>query len=187
MGGGDKALLQVGEWSMLDRVVNRLGAQTSWLVLNTNGDVRRFFSFDLPIVPDATPGFHGPLSGLLAGMRWAERNTDAAWVVTVPCDTPFLPDNLVNRFTEELAAGAEIAVCRSRGRLHPIIGLWPIALADALEAWLSGQPERAAHAWLASRRWSAVDFAMEGDLDPFFNVNTPDDLVVARRYASTLP
>ncbi len=184
MGGGDKALLTVGRQSILERVIERLAGQTSRLVLNANGDVARFLPFGLPIVPDTSPDYGGPLFGMLAGMRWAERNSDAGWIATAPADAPFLPRDLVSRLAEGLTDDAAIAVCRSRGRLHPVIGLWPVALADALEAWLADQPQRAAHAWLATRRCSVVDFAMDGDVDPFFNVNTPADLDVARRYAS---
>ncbi len=187
MGGGDKALLSVGERSMLQRVIVRLGDQTARLVLNANGDAGRFAAFELPIVADATPGFGGPLFGMLAGMRWAARNGDAAWIVTVPSDVPFLPGDLVARLAAGLADDAEVAVCRSSGRLHPIIGLWPVALAEALDAWLSSQPRRAAQAWLETRRWAAVDFATHGAVDPFFNVNTPDDLAAARQHARALP
>lgn len=186
LGGGDKTLLHVGERSMLERVIERLENQTSRLILNANGDTERFASFGLPIVSDALPTFGGPMFGLLAGMTWAQRNTDARWIVTAPSDAPFLPADLVTR----LAAGlddAEVAVCRSGGRLHPIIALWSVALADKLEAWLSTQPQRAAHAWLATRRWSAVDFDAQGGVDPFFNVNTPDDLAAARHHASASP
>ncbi len=187
MGGGDKALLTVAEQSMLQRVIAHLDAHTDRLVLNANGDADRFRSFALPIVPDATPGLGGPLFGMLAGMRWAAQNTNAAWVVTVPADAPFLPADLVSRLAAELIGDAEVAVCCSGGRLHPIIGLWPVSLADTIETWLSDQPRRSAHAFLETRRHAAVDFAIVGGLDPFFNVNTPDDLAAARQLADGLP
>ncbi len=101
----------------------------------------------------------------------------------MPADAPFLPTDLVSRLHAGLTADAEIAVARSLGRLHPIIALWPVALADALEAWLAQADRHAVRSWLETRRWSAVDFAGEDGIDPFFNVNTPEDLALARAHA----
>ena len=94
-----------------------------------------------------------------------------------------MPGDLVVRLRAGLTQDAEIAVARSLDRVHPIIALVPVSLADALETWLADPSQRAAKSWLATRRWSAVDFPADGGLDPFFNVNTPDDLATAREQA----
>lgn len=181
--GTDKTRLRVGKQLMLERVIDRLKGQARWLVLSVNEGSDLAHSSGLPTVTDARARFGGPLFGILSGLRWASHNTDAKWVVSAPADAPFLPGDVVRRLGMGLAAEAEIAVARSFGRLHPIIVLWPVSLADALETWLANSSQHAARSWLESRRWSAVDFDSEDGIDPFFNVNTPEDLAVAREHA----
>ena len=178
MGGGDKALLGLAGRPLLAHVIGRLGSQVRRLVLNANGDPARFSQFGLPVIADVIDGFVGPLGGVLTGMRWVRENSDCGWIVTVPSDTPFIPTNLVQRLIRELEPGVEITVARSRNSLHPTVALWPVALFDALGDWLRSD-QRAIHAWLETRRWKAVDFEDHGGSDPFFNVNTPEDLAAA--------
>ncbi len=178
--GVDKAGLRIGAQSLLERVVGRLEPQTRWLVLSVGQGSAAAGSSGLPVVHDAGERFGGPLFGILSGLKWAMANTDARWLVSVPTDVPFLPGDLVSRLRQGLLSGGEIAVASSRTRLHPVIALWPVSLAEALDAWLAVPVQRAVKDWLAIRRWSAVDFPCEGGLDPFFNVNTPDDLAAAR-------
>lgn len=186
MGGGDKGLATLGTATMLDEVVRRVGPQVAHLVLNANGDPGRFARLGLPVVADTIEGFVGPLAGVLAGMRWAQREVPpASHVLSVSSDSPFLPTDLATRLAAGLTGGAaRIALARSGGELHPVIGLWPVALADDLEAALiSGV--RKVLAWTDRHGTAAVDFAMldtaAGPVDPFFNANTPDELDEARR------
>jgi molybdopterin-guanine dinucleotide biosynthesis protein A len=181
--GTDKTRLRIGRQSMLERVVDRLKAQTGWLVLSVNEDGGLAGSTGLPVAPDEGAEFGGPLFGILSGLKWARRNTDAKWIVSAPADAPFLPGDLVVRLRAGLTQDAEIAVAGSRGRVHPIIALVPVSLAGALDTWLAEPSQRAAKSWLATRRWSAVDFPADGARDPFFNVNTPEDLATARAQA----
>lgn len=180
--GTDKTGLHIGEQLMLERVVDRLQAQARWLVISVSEASELARQPDLPIVQDAGAQFGGPLFGILSGLTWARQNTDAKWVVSAPADAPFLPGDLVSRLHGGLAPDFEIAVARSLGRLQPIIALWPVSVTDALETWLANSSQRAVRAWLESRRWSAVDFAGDGGIDPFFNVNTPEDLAIAREH-----
>ena len=168
---------------MLGHVIDRLKGQAQPLALNANGDPARFVGFGLHVLADPVGGFIGPLVGVLAGLRWARDNTDARWIVTAPVDTPFLPRNLVSRLLGSLGASAEIAVVRSRERVHPIVGLWPVTLADDLAHWLLEEERRAAHAWIETRTSTVVNFNDEGVFDPFFNVNTPGDVIVGARRA----
>jgi molybdopterin-guanine dinucleotide biosynthesis protein A len=181
--GTDKTRLHIGEQPMLERVFHRLKGQARWLVLSVNDESEPVLLPDLTIVPDAGTQFGGPLVGILSALKWTRQNTDAVWLVSAPADAPFLPRNLVSHLGKKRGPDAEIAVARSLGRLHPTIALWPVSLADALETWLADSPQRAVRAWLETRRWSAVDFADDGGIDPFFNVNTPEDLGVAREHA----
>lgn len=181
--GTDKTRLLVGGQSMTERAVGRLMAQTSWLVVSAGEGAQITAPPGLPVIRDEGERFGGPLFGILSGMKWAKDNTDGRWIVSAPADTPFLPGDLVSRLRQGFTTDAEIAVARSLGRLHPVIALWPVALAAALEAWLAIPSRRAVNAFLATRRWSAVEFPCEDGVDPFFNVNTPEDLAAAREQA----
>src|SRR6185436_19174937 len=101
MGGGDKALIRIGNETILERALARLTPQVSGIVLNANGDPARFASFGLPVAADSVPDFAGPLAGILAGLDWVAANRPGiAWLVSVPGDCPFLPHDLVGRLHE---------------------------------------------------------------------------------------
>jgi molybdopterin-guanine dinucleotide biosynthesis protein A len=180
MGGGDKCLLPLAGRPILAHVVERMRPQVEALVLNANGDPSRFSDFGLPVVADTIRGFAGPLAGILAAMEWARARTpQPGFIATVPGDSPFLPRDLV---TSLAAAGnAPVTVARSRGRIHPVVGLLDVALADDLRAFLTTSPSRKVSDWLARHGPVAVDFDHDPrrNTDPFFNVNAPEDLAKA--------
>jgi molybdopterin-guanine dinucleotide biosynthesis protein A len=181
MGGGDKPLRALGGQPLLAHVARRLAPQVDALLLNANGDPARFADWGLPVVADGVAGHPGPLAGILAALDWAAaRRPELAWVVSVPGDTPFIPPDLVARLRAgRAAAGVPMACARSGGRLHPPLGLWPVALRQALrEALLRG--ERRVAGWAAGPGCVAVDWP-DAPLDPFFNANTPEDLALAAR------
>jgi molybdopterin-guanine dinucleotide biosynthesis protein A len=182
MGGGDKCLLPLGAGTLLDAVIARLRPQVETLVLNANGDPARFARFGLEVVSDPVPGFAGPLAGVLAGLEAAAgRNPPFPWVVSVAADTPFFPTDLVARLLEAVAReGAELVCASSSGRPHPVFGLWPARLAGELRRALVEEGLRKIDAWTARYRLALVDWPGE-PLDPFFNVNTPEDLAEAAR------
>lgn len=188
MGGGDKGLLDLAGRPMLARVIERLMPQVDALAINANGDPGRFTSFGLPVVADTVTGFAGPLAGVLAGMRWtATRLPGARHIATVTADAPFIPMDLVARLRMAVAGPpGVIAVAASGGEVHPVIGLWPLALADDLAAALQ-RGERKVQAWTERHGAITVEFpcVMVGSdrIDPFFNVNTPGELAEARRLA----
>jgi molybdopterin-guanine dinucleotide biosynthesis protein A len=186
MGGGDKSLRALGGRTMLAHVAINLAAQVGRVIINANGDAARFEALGLPVVADAVQDFAGPLAGILAGMRWVAANVrHAPRIVTVPADAPFIPPNLVERLeTESSAAGGAIAVAQSDGVLHHVTALWPVALAGALASAVD-QGEREVGSWAARQGSVAVPFDLvriDGQtVDPFFNVNTPDDFLEAAR------
>ncbi|MGF1649277.1 MAG: molybdenum cofactor guanylyltransferase MobA [Hyphomicrobiaceae bacterium] len=188
MGGGDKGLIQVGGSSLLGRVVACLSPQVSMLLINANGDPARFRTFGLPIAPDPVSGFVGPLAGVLAGLHWAaSREADArpTHIVTASTDTPFLPDDLVERLiAAREAADSDIVLARSDDGLHPVIGLWPVALAADLETALAHGVRKVLD-WTSRHRVTEASFPLRqiaGQVvDPFFNANTPDDIAVVER------
>jgi molybdenum cofactor guanylyltransferase len=186
MGGGDKGLAPLGPTTMLDEVLRRIGPQVSRVVLNANGDPARFARFGCDVVADTVEGFVGPLAGVLAGMRWAgTRVPTASHVLSVSSDAPFLPADLADRLVEAAAHGeGRIAMAASGEELHPVIGLWPIELADDLEAALRAGLRKVL-AWTDRHGTVPVHFPMltiAGEtIDPFFNANTREELDEARR------
>ena len=182
----DKPLRLLGGRPLLSHVIDRVAPQVGRMVLNANGDPARFAEFGLEVVADEVADFPGPLAGILAGMRWAAAQ-GAADVLSVAADTPFLPMDLVARLeAARRVAGVALACAASGGWTHPVIGLWPVALADALEADLRGGM-RKIDAWTARYGVVSAEFSME-PFDPFFNVNRPEDLAEAEGLlASLLP
>ncbi len=172
MGGGDKLLMKLLGRPMLDWVLRGLRPQVEAVALNANGDPARFAAWDLPVLSDPVPGQPGPLAGALAAMLWA-RAKGSAWVLTVPGDTPMLPADLAARLAAAASASQGIAMAMSRGRIHPVVAVWPVALAPALEQALAAG-ERRVMAWATAH--GAVPVAFEaGSSDPFANLNTPAD------------
>ncbi|MER8715869.1 molybdenum cofactor guanylyltransferase MobA [Mesorhizobium sp. M1295] len=183
MGGGDKTLLALGDGTLLDRVVSRLGPQVGPLALNANGDRARFAATGLPVLADTVKGYAGPLAGILTGLEWASDTTCQA-LVTAAGDTPFLPKDMVERLlAAAYARPGSIAVACSGGKRHPTFALWPLGLDQALRQFLVEEDNRRVSAFIDRHGFVEVDFPIlksEGsEIDPFFNINTPDDLARA--------
>lgn len=180
MGGGDKPLVRVAGRTLLDHVIERLRPQVSALALNANGDAQRFAPWGLPVLPDDVPDNPGPLAGVVAGMAWA-RAQGVPWLVTVAADTPFIPRDLVSRL--HAARGAyPIAVACSGGRTQPTVALYAAALEPDLRAALAAG-ERKIDRWTARHGEGFADWP-EAPVNPFFNVNTPEDVASAEALAS---
>lgn len=182
MGGGDKPLRMLGGRTILSRALEALRPQCAGLRLSINGDPARFAAFDVPVLPDTVPGSAGPLAGILAGLEDAAAYApDGADLVSVPGDTPFLPADLVDRLrAARERTGAAIACAASGGRVHPAVALWPGSLAPVLRRALTIEGERKVGRILDRHATVTVDWDAD-PVDPFFNVNTPDDLAAAAR------
>lgn len=184
MGGGDKALKPLAGRPILAHVVDRLRGQCDGLLLNANGDPARLAGFGLPVVADTVPDFAGPLAGILAGLDWAAAHRpQTGWLLSVAADTPFIPDDLAARLHHvRVATGAPLACAASAGRQHHAIGLWPVALREDLRAALAAG-ERRLGRWTQGHGVAVAEWPAE-PIDPFFNVNTPEDLAEAERLAA---
>lgn len=181
MGGGDKTLRPLGGIPLLARAITILQPQCAALVISTNGDVTRFAKFGLPVVADEIEAYAGPLAGILAGLDFlAARQPRAAFAVSVSSDTPFLPADLVARLHAARAvARADVACARSGGVIHPVIALWPLGIRPALRSALA-ENLRKVDRFLSRHTVAYADWPV-APVDPFFNINTPDDLVAADR------
>jgi molybdopterin-guanine dinucleotide biosynthesis protein A len=185
MGGGDKCLRLLGGKSILAHVIDRVRPQARGLILNANGNPARFAPFGLPVVSDSIPNFAGPLAGVLAGMDWAAANApDCRWIVSVPCDGPFVPRDLVARLVAERGLeDADMACAMSGGQRYPVVGLWPVRLRDELRRAITQENQHKVDAWTARYRLAVAEFA-PGAVDPFFNANKPEDLAKAEQLLS---
>ncbi len=175
MGGVDKALLPLAGQPLLAHVIARFAPQVAELALSANGDAARFAAFGLRVLPDLVS--QGPLSGLLAALDWAAA-AGADAVVSVAVDTPFFPGDLVPRLW--LANDGGAAIASSGGRAHPTFALWPTAARHDLRAWLARGEARLMG---FARSQNAVEAAFpESTPDPFYNINSPQDLAQAETW-----
>lgn len=174
MGGQDKGLVNFDGKPIAARVAERLQPQVGTLVINANRNLNAWQHFGVPVVSDVVGGFSGPLAGIHAGLTVC----NTPWLATAPCDSPFLPTNLVEKLAEQvIAKQADIAVVRCQGRLQPVFALLRTSLRPSLEQQLnSGQ--RKIQSWLDTLNTVVVDFP---DPTEFININTPEEL------ASVLP
>lgn len=182
--GGDKALVSLSGEPLIRHVIRRIAPQVSSLLINANGDPSRFNPFGLPVIPDPLED-QGPLAGLLAAMDWALMNAPGCnSLLSVSTDTPFLPQDLVQalRTGAQDHAHAAPRIAMSAGRLHPVVGLWPLALRDRVQRTLhSGR--LSVEKFAQSVQAIAVPFTLRTigsvTFDPFFNANTPGELAEA--------
>jgi molybdopterin-guanine dinucleotide biosynthesis protein A len=187
MGGGDKWRIQIGRFTILDRVLDRLRSQCDNIVFNSNSDPAAAPQ-GLTVVADSVPDYPGPLAGILAGLDWAAQNAPGiSWLVSMPGDCPFLPRDLVARLHQARSDGhATLACAESAGRRHPTVALWPIRLREDLRQAITTERMRAVHQWTA-RFPLAVAVWNDVPVDPFFNVNTRDDAAEAAEIAARYP
>ena len=181
MGGREKCLLPLGGEPLFSHVLGRARGQVASLLLSANGDPSRFPALDLPIREDVVPGHAGPLAGILTGLEWAARIPGCVWLASFATDAPFLPYDLVFRLRAAAeGAGAEIALARSGGRAHPVFGLWRVGLeADLRRALVDEGIHRIKH-WTERHLLAYADFESD-PVDPFFNINAPEDLARAEK------
>ena len=182
LGNIDKAMVEVEGTSLLDHVLTRMANQSQKICINANGDPVRFSKWELPVVADTIGNFAGPLAGVLAAMEWAiENHSDCKWIVSVPVDTPFVPRDLVARFSETIKTNnADLTCAKSDGRAHPVAGMWPVRLAANLRDAMIDENLRKVDLWTG--RFNLVHTVFDIDrVDPFFNINRPEDIEKAEQ------
>jgi molybdopterin-guanine dinucleotide biosynthesis protein A len=186
MGGGDKARIKIGKSTIIDRVLATLSGQCVDIIINANGDPGRFEDTGCMVVADSVPDFAGPLAGILAGLDYlAEQNNGVEWLLSVPGDCPFLPDDLTERLhaaRRKMGAGVPLACARSGEWRHPVVGLWPLALRENLRKALVEEGLHKIEVWTARHGVAIADWP-DQPVDPFFNVNTPEDAARAEAIA----
>ncbi|MEO0327742.1 MAG: molybdenum cofactor guanylyltransferase MobA [Pseudomonadota bacterium] len=182
MGGNEKSFLDLNGKTLISHVCDHLIKQVPDIIINANGDASRFTNLKKPVVVDTVEGYAGPLAGILAAMRWAQENHDASQIITVAADTPFFPDGYTQKMQSQFAdTNSNIALATSNGNRHPVFGMWRVDLAEKLEAFLVDENQRKVMLFVQRHAHCFVEFN-GNDPDPFFNINTPDDLETARKF-----
>ena len=183
MGGKDKTLIQLGGQQLIKRVADRLDPQVAALAVNSNSDAELLPNLGIPVISDRWPERRGPLAGILAGMNWA-CSQGFSHIVTVAGDTPFFPTTLVSDLAGTLVGSRSSLVLAAslddghRVRRHPTFGIWSCFLASDLASSLE-RGLRKIVIWSDRHSKQVTCFEAQG-FDPFFNINTPEQLEVAR-------
>ncbi len=170
MGGVDKGLRPLRGKPMVQWVLERFSAQVDDLLINANQHLEEYSAFGYPVIPDRIAGFARPLAGLHAALS----ATSDALVATVPCDSPFLPTDLVARLRQALLLkGADLASARAMGQAHPVFCICRRAVLPGLSTFLQ-QGGRKIEQW--HRTLEAVEVDFDDQVDAFGNINTPEEL-----------
>jgi molybdenum cofactor guanylyltransferase len=184
MGGSEKAFLELDSKPVILHVIEQFEPQVDQLVINANGDATRFSEFGLEVIPDALTSLTTPLAGLHAALRFT-KSVDAGLLMTVPSDTPFLPFDLAAKLLETaMASGAAIAA--SGGQEHYIIGAWKTEMLDDLELAIAKDNLFRVKDWARRAAAQTVEWPVAPH-DPFFNLNTPEDLLRAQQILKSSP
>jgi molybdenum cofactor guanylyltransferase len=178
MGGGDKCRLELGGLSLIERVAKRIGPQVDALVISGGDKASNGFGLPYPILADTVADRAGPLAGLLAGLEWAAAS-GFAWLLSAPCDVPFLPRDLAMRL-RDVVAGKELSVAASGGRTHHVIGLWPTRIAETLRRRIVDDELREVGAFMNPLN-TGIAMWPSDPYDPFHNINHPEELEAAVR------
>ena len=168
MGGVDKGLQALRGRPMIEWVLERLAPQVAEVIINANQNLPQYESYGHRVVADQIAGFAGPLAGLHAGLNAAAHPL----VVTVPCDSPFLPADLVSRL-EKALAGKDLAVAKTGNQPHPVFALMKRQVRESLEAFLASGG-RKIDAWYAALK--VVEVSFDDEADAFRNINTLEEL-----------
>ena len=180
MGGGIKSLKYFNNKSILDRVIEKSKKQVLSLAINSNSNNKELKKYLLPIFSDVIKGYLGPLAGIHASLNWVKKNRpDHKWIITFAGDTPFFPNNMVEKlYNKAITYNKKIILAQSYGKKHPVFGLWHISLEKDLAISLINKNIRKIDKWTSSHSYKTVNFDNE-KYDPFFNINTPEDIKIA--------
>jgi len=177
-----KLFLEFNNKKLIEYTIDKVKKYLKKVIIITNQDNEFFFKNNLTTVKDCIEGQLGPLVGILTAMKWAKENlSKCSWIATFPCDTPFFPESIIKNFIEESEKKESLILCASsHGRKHNIFGLWSLDLCDKLENDLVNKKIRKVQDWTEKNKIKNLEFKFK-DYDPFFNINTEEDLEFAKK------
>ena len=185
--GKDKLFLELNNKKLIEHTIDKVKKYLKEVIIITNQDNEFFSKNNLTTVKDCIKGQLGPLVGILTAMKWAKENlTNCSWIATFPCDTPFFPESIIKNFIEESKKKESLILCASsHGRKHNIFGLWSLDLYDKLKDDLINKKVRKVQDWTEKNKIKNLEFKFK-DYDPFFNINTKEDLEFAKKLSKKI-
>ncbi len=179
MGGINKVLTVLNGRPLIEIAASNMLPQCAQLLVSAN-DANDFHTLPWPVIHDLDDTRSGPIAGILAAMEWCAVNRpEIGWLLSVPVDCPFLPSDLGSRLWNAATSTNEpLALAASGGRTHFVSGLWSVSLRDAIRQQLIGKGVRRAEAIAEACGYATAEWPAS-PRDPFFNINTPDDLRAA--------
>jgi molybdenum cofactor guanylyltransferase len=178
MGGGIKSFIKFNNKTLFDRILYRVKPQIQNIIINSNQNDERLIKYNIPMIKDLKKGYLGPLAGIHSGMHWIINNDpQIEWLVTLPGDTPFIPNNLISSFKKKSSLKSKIILAKSNDKTHPIVGAWHISLFRNLDTELD-KGVRKIMSWAQMHQINYINFPSE-NYDPFFNINRKEDIEVA--------
>jgi len=185
--GKDKLFLELNNKKLIEHTLDKVKKYLKKIIIITNQDNKFFFENNLITVKDCIEGQLGPLVGILTAMKWAKENLKkCSWIATFPCDTPFFPESIIKSFIEESEKKESLILCASsHGRKHNIFGLWSLELYDKLKDDLINKKVRKVQDWTEKNKIKNLEFEFK-DYDPFFNINTKEDLEFAKKLSKKI-
>ena len=182
MGGGIKSLIKYNNRTIFDRIYQKLNLQIKNIIINTNETKKELIEYNLPLVEDKISGHLGPLSGIHSSLIWINKKMKRIkWLISIPGDTPFIPNNLVEKlYLKAVNNKKEIVMVKHDNKIHPVIGIWDVKLLNSIENnLLNEEGERKIILWAKNHNLDYVEI-IEKNYDPFFNINTKNDLFIAK-------
>jgi len=185
--GKDKLFLEFNNKKLIEHTIDKVKKYLKKVIIITNQDNEFFSKNNLITVKDCIEGQLGPLVGILTAMKWAKENlSKCSWIATFPCDTPFFPESIIESFIEESEKKESLILCASsHGRKHNIFGLWSLDLYDKLKDDLINKKVRKVQDWTEKNKIKNLEFKFK-DYDPFFNINTEEDLEFAKKLSKKI-
>jgi molybdopterin-guanine dinucleotide biosynthesis protein A len=185
--GKDKLFLEFNNKKLIEHTIDKVKKYLKKVIIITNQDNEFFSKNNLITVKDCIEGQLGPLVGILTAMKWAKKNlSKCSWIATFPCDTPFFPESIIKSFIEESEKKESLILCASsHGRKHNIFGLWSLDLYDKLKDDLINKKVRKVQDWTDKNKIKNLEFTFK-DYDPFFNINTQEDLEFAKKLSKKI-
>jgi len=180
--GKDKLFLEFNNKKLIEHTIDKVKKYLKKVIIITNQNNEFFLKNNLITVKDCIEGQLGPLVGILTAMKWAKENlSKCSWIATFPCDTPFFPESIIKSFIKESEKKESLILCASsHGRKHNIFGLWSLDLYDKLKDDLINKKVRKVQDWTEKNKIKNLEFKFK-DYDPFFNINTEEDLEFAKK------